>query len=339
MLIALNKPYGVLCQFTDPEGRPTLADHVKEPDVYAAGRLDSDSEGLLLLTDDGPLVTRLSDPKSGTLKRYLAQVEGEVTEEALDRLREGVELKDGMTLPADAFLSAEPDWLWPRDPPIRHRLNVPTSWIELGLREDRNRQVRRMTAAVGFPTLRLIRIAIGGQELAGLQPGEMRMIDPARRRPVRDPNAPRPEIDRRRPVIENARTRQGPRSADAPRRAAPTRPGRFGEAARGTGAARPGGGFDRPRAPRDAAPTRSLRAAGPVRQDRDAAPSRSPRSGAPSRSLREGSPARPSRGAVPARPGRDGIASRPSRGASPSRPGAGPGPRRSPGKPAPRGRR
>lgn len=158
MLIALNKPHGVLCQFTDDRGRSTLADFVQQKDVYPAGRLDHDSEGLLLLTDDGALAHRLTDPRHKQPKTYLAQVEGEVDEAALQALCRGVTLKDGPTRPAQAAFASEPDWLWPRDPPVRFRKAIPTSWLTLTLREGRNRQVRRMTAAVGFPTLRLIQI-------------------------------------------------------------------------------------------------------------------------------------------------------------------------------------
>jgi 23S rRNA pseudouridine2457 synthase len=166
------KPYGVLTQFTDPDGRPTLGDFGLPKDVYAAGRLDMDSEGLLLLTDDGMLQAKLSSPKFKEEKVYLAQVEGIPDEAALSRLRTGVQLKDGITLPAEAeLLDVEPD-LPPRIPPIRERKNIPTSWIRLTIREGRNRQVRRMTAAVGFPTLRLVRWSIGGQTLEGLSPGK-----------------------------------------------------------------------------------------------------------------------------------------------------------------------
>ena len=176
MLIALNKPYGVLCQFTDENGRRTLADYVRQKDVYAAGRLDQDSEGLLLLTDDGQLAHQLTDPRHKQAKTYLAQVEGEIDEAALLALRRGVLLNDGPTLPTVAESSAEPDWLWPRDPPVRFRKAIPTSWLSLSLREGRNRQVRRMTAAVGFPTLRLIRVRMGEHALDGLVPGESRQI-------------------------------------------------------------------------------------------------------------------------------------------------------------------
>lgn len=176
MLIALNKPFGVLCQFTDSEGRATLADLVRQKDVYAAGRLDQDSEGLLLLTDDGRLAHQLTDPRHKQPKTYLAQVDGEIDEAALLALRRGVNLKDGLTLPAEASAVSEPAWLWPRDPPVRFRKNIPTSWLSLTLREGRNRQVRRMTAAVGFPTLRLIRVRIGEHALDGLLPGETRRL-------------------------------------------------------------------------------------------------------------------------------------------------------------------
>ncbi|GAB2553869.1 pseudouridine synthase [Rhodanobacter koreensis] len=178
MLIALNKPYGVLCQFTDAGGRRTLAEFVRQKDVYAAGRLDHDSEGLLLLTDDGGLAHRLTDPRHKQTKTYLVQVDGAIGEEALQALRRGVSLNDGGTLPAEAELATEPGWLWPRDPPVRFRKSIPTSWLSLTLREGRNRQVRRMTAAVGFPTLRLIRVRIGEHALDGLVPGETRTLLP-----------------------------------------------------------------------------------------------------------------------------------------------------------------
>jgi 23S rRNA pseudouridine2457 synthase len=166
----------VLCQFTAGDGRPTLAAYVRQKDVYPAGRLDHDSEGLLLLTDDGRLAHRLTDPRHKQPKTYLVQVDGEVSDEALAALRRGVLLKDGPTLPAQAARAAEPEWLWPRDPPVRYRRSIPTSWIEITLREGRNRQVRRMTAAAGFPTLRLIRVRIGPYALDGLAPGETRVL-------------------------------------------------------------------------------------------------------------------------------------------------------------------
>lgn len=176
MLLALNKPYGVLCQFSDDRGRPTLADHVAQKGVYPAGRLDHDSEGLLLLTDDGRLQHRLADPRHKQPKTYLAQVDGAITDAALAALRRGVLLNDGPSLPAPAEHAEEPDWLWPRDPPVRFRKAIPTSWLTLTLREGRNRQVRRMTAAVGFPTLRLIRLRIGDYALDGLRPGQLRVV-------------------------------------------------------------------------------------------------------------------------------------------------------------------
>ena len=176
MLIVFNKPFNVLSQFTDSAGRRTLADYVKVKDVYPAGRLDYDSEGLLLLTDDGALQQRIADPRHKMKKTYLAQVEGTPDDKALALLRRGVKLKDGMTAPAGARLVEQPDWLWPREPPIRHRLNVPTAWLEIELAEGRNRQVRRMTAAIGHPTLRLVRVSIGDWSLAGLRPGEWQRL-------------------------------------------------------------------------------------------------------------------------------------------------------------------
>jgi len=174
MLILLNKPYGVLSQFTSDGGHRTLAELVNVPDVYAAGRLDRDSEGLLLLTDDGRLQAKIAHPKFKKPKTYLAQVEGCPEATALAALREGVTLKDGPTRPAQARIVPEPDWLWPRDPPIRVRKSVPDTWIELTITEGRNRQVRRMTAAVGHPTLRLIRWSVGEWSLDGLTPGDWR---------------------------------------------------------------------------------------------------------------------------------------------------------------------
>jgi 23S rRNA pseudouridine2457 synthase len=176
VLILLNKPFGVLCQFTDPEGRPTLADYVPVPNVYPAGRLDHDSEGLVLLTDDGALQARLADPRHHVEKVYWVQVEGVPTDDALARLRAGVVLKDGPTRPARVRPIDEPPALWPRDPPIRWRASIPTAWLEIALTEGRNRQVRRMTAAVGHPALRLIRVAIGPYELGPLRPGEWKEV-------------------------------------------------------------------------------------------------------------------------------------------------------------------
>ncbi|MES3006461.1 MAG: pseudouridine synthase [Pseudomonadota bacterium] len=175
-LILLNKPYDMLSQFTDDTGRNTLADCVSNPGFYPAGRLDRDSEGLLLLTDDGKLQEKISDPKHKMGKVYWAQVEGLIDEEALRKLAEGVLLNDGMTKAAKARVLPEPR-VWPRDPPIRERKNIPTSWVELTLFEGRNRQVRRMTAAVGFPTLRLIRYSIGPWNLGTLQPGESTLLE------------------------------------------------------------------------------------------------------------------------------------------------------------------
>lgn len=177
-LIALNKPFGTLCQFSPHETRPTLAMHIARPDVYPAGRLDADSEGLLLLTDDGALQARITEPRRKLVKRYWAQVDGDPTDEALARLAHGVDVGDFTTGAAQvrrldhADLVSTP--LWPRHPPIRYRASIPAVWIELAISEGKNRQVRRMTAAVGFPTLRLVRVAIGDVNLfsLGLQPGE-----------------------------------------------------------------------------------------------------------------------------------------------------------------------
>jgi len=177
-LILFNKPYNVLTQFTDKQGRKTLADFILIPRIRAAGRLDYDSEGLLLLTDDGLLQTRIAEPKYKLPKTYWAQVEGTPSAEALVQLRKGVVLNDGRTRPAEACVIPEPD-LWKRVPPIRMRKHIPTAWIELILTEGRNRQVRRMTAALGYPTLRLVRVAVGPYRLAGLAPGEWREADAA----------------------------------------------------------------------------------------------------------------------------------------------------------------
>ncbi|WP_128515537.1 pseudouridine synthase [Tabrizicola thermarum] len=174
MLILLNKPYDVLCQFSRDGDRAVLADYVARKGVYPAGRLDRDSEGLVVLTDDGRLQARIADPKFKQEKTYFAQVEGVVGEDALERLRLGLLLNDGPTLPAKAKAVAEPGWLWPRTPPIRVRKSVPDGWIELTIREGRNRQVRRMCAAVGLPCLRLIRWRVGDWTLEGLAPGQWR---------------------------------------------------------------------------------------------------------------------------------------------------------------------
>lgn len=177
-LIAFNKPFNVLCQFTDREGRVTLADYIDLPGIYPAGRLDRDSEGLLLLTDDGGLQHRISHPTGKQWKCYWAQVEGEVSTDAIAHLRAGVMLRDGPTAPARVKRIAQPQALWPRDPPIRFRKTVPDSWLELAIHEGRNRQVRRMTAAVGVATLRLIRCAVGPVVLQDLAPGRWRELDP-----------------------------------------------------------------------------------------------------------------------------------------------------------------
>jgi 23S rRNA pseudouridine2457 synthase len=176
VLIAFNKPFGVLCKFSPEPGRPTLADYIKVPDVYPAGRLDTDSEGLLLLTDDGALQARISSPRFKLAKVYWAQVEGLPTDDALAALRKGVDLGDFVAQPAGARIIDEPANLWPRDPPIRYRAKIPTSWLEITLREGKNRQVRRMTARVGFPTLRLVRASIGSVSVQGMALGESRKI-------------------------------------------------------------------------------------------------------------------------------------------------------------------
>jgi 23S rRNA pseudouridine2457 synthase len=189
-LILLNKPYGVICQFSPDPKHPTLKDYVAIPDVYPAGRLDTDSEGLVILTDDGNLQHRITDPRHKLTKTYWVQVEGSPDATALERLRRGVDLGDFTTLPAVVRGMPEPAELWPRNPPIRFRQHIPTAWLELTIREGKNRQVRRMTAAVDHPTLRLIRWAIGSWTLAGLAPGEWREADPVlpapgTRRPIR----------------------------------------------------------------------------------------------------------------------------------------------------------
>jgi 23S rRNA pseudouridine2457 synthase len=173
-VILLNKPFGVLSQFTGEPGQRTLADFVKVPHVYAAGRLDADSEGLLLLTDDGRMQNELADPRHKQPKTYIVQVEGEPAESVLEQLRDGVMLKDGATRPCQANRIEEPAWLWERTPPVRFRKSIPTAWMEIVITEGRNRQVRRMTAAVGLPTLRLIRVAIGSWVLGDIAPGEWR---------------------------------------------------------------------------------------------------------------------------------------------------------------------
>jgi 23S rRNA pseudouridine2457 synthase len=172
MIILFNKPFNVLCQFTDEQGRKTLADFIRQKNVYAAGRLDRDSEGLVVLTDDGKLQNKITEPKNKMPKTYWVQLEGEISEDAITQLKKGVRLKDGLTKPAKAKIISEPEELWPRDPPIRERRHIPTSWIELSITEGRNRQVRRMTAATGFPTLRLIRYSIGQWTIDNIDNGD-----------------------------------------------------------------------------------------------------------------------------------------------------------------------
>jgi 23S rRNA pseudouridine2457 synthase len=174
-LILLNKPYGVISQFSEHEKHVSLAEYITEKDFYPAGRLDHDSEGLLILTDEGKIQHCLSHPEHKQPKTYWVQVDGEITDTALTELEKGVTLKDGLTLPAKAKKIAEPE-LWPRDPPVRYRANIPTSWCELTITEGKNRQVRRMTASVGFPTLRLVRYSIGEFTIDSLSPGEWRKI-------------------------------------------------------------------------------------------------------------------------------------------------------------------
>jgi 23S rRNA pseudouridine2457 synthase len=184
VLIAFNKPFGVICKFGPAPGRRTLANYINVANVYPAGRLDTDSEGLLLLTDDGALQGRIANPRHKLAKVYWAQVEGAPTEAALAKLRNGIDVGDFKTKPAGVRLIDEPRNLWSRDPPIRYRAKIPTAWVELTLREGKNRQVRRMTAHVGFPTLRLVRVGIGQISVLGLAPAAWREIDAAAPWPV-----------------------------------------------------------------------------------------------------------------------------------------------------------
>ena len=174
-IILLNKPFNVLCQFTDKEGRATLSDYINDKNVYAAGRLDYDSEGLLVLTDDGQLQHQISHPNHKQLKTYWAQVEGAVDNHAIQPLIKGITLNDGSCAPAKVTIINEPA-IWPRNPPIRQRDSIPTSWLEITVSEGRNRQVRRMTAAIGHPTLRLIRAKVGSWSIDGLSPGESKQL-------------------------------------------------------------------------------------------------------------------------------------------------------------------
>ncbi len=212
-LILFNKPYGVLSQFTPADGHPSLADYIPVPGVYAAGRLDRDSEGLLILTDDGRLQHALTDPRRQKRKTYWVQVEGVPSHKALELLRQGVDLGDFVTRPAKVRRIPEPAELWPRNPPIRYRKSIPTSWLEITLTEGKNRQVRRMTAKVGYPTLRLVRWAIEDWTLAGLAPGEWRVVEGVvrvRTWPDDRANAVRGPRPRRPPVSDTAARRRLP---------------------------------------------------------------------------------------------------------------------------------
>ena len=175
--LLFNKPYRILCQFSPEAGKQTLADFIDVSGVYAAGRLDFESEGLLVLTDDGHLQARIAEPRYKQPKRYLVQIENIPSIDNLNRLAKGIVLKDGKTKPAKVRMIGEPEWLWPRRPPIRQRQNIPTQWLELEISEGRNRQVRRMTAAIGHPTLRLVRSRVASWHVGDLQPGEWREVD------------------------------------------------------------------------------------------------------------------------------------------------------------------
>lgn len=177
MLILFNKPYGVICQFTPSGGKPTLKDFINVPNVYPAGRLDTDSEGLLVLTDDGALQKKIAEPRHKMPKTYWVEVEGVPTPDALARLRGGLDLGDFKTGSAEARQLPEVPALWPRNPPVRFRQNIPTSWLEITIREGKNRQVRRMTAKVGLPTLRLVRVAVGPWRVDGIAPGTWARVE------------------------------------------------------------------------------------------------------------------------------------------------------------------
>lgn len=216
MLLLLNKPFGVICQFSKHEKHPSLAEYIKTPNVYPAGRLDTDSEGLLLLTDDGRLQNTISHPLHKKPKTYLVQVEGNPSDDACARLRKGVMLDDEMTQPCEATIINEPEWIWPRTPAIRHRLSVPTHWLEITLTEGKNRQVRRMTAAVGLPTLRLIRTQIGDYSLwqngTLLNNGQSLMLD----------DTPAPPSLTRRSTPDELKARYSKRPSKPVQPAAPT---------------------------------------------------------------------------------------------------------------------